>query len=94
MCSSDLGGTHYSGGSGGIGSGGDINLKGQGGTRAGSVNIHISGGDSFWGGGGRGSLDGGTTTDGSHGGGGGTAASNSYPAGDGGDGIIVVEEYK
>ena len=88
------GGTNYSGGEGGIGSSGNINLKGQGGMRTGNENVYISGGDSFWGGGGRASLAGGTSTDGSTGGGGGCASSNSYPAGDGGDGIIVIEEYK
>jgi hypothetical protein len=46
------GGTHYSGGEGGIGSSGNINLKGQGGMRTGNENVYISGGDSFWGGGG------------------------------------------
>jgi hypothetical protein len=86
--------TTYSGGEGGIGSSGNINLKGQGGMRTGSENVYISGGDSFWGGGGRASLEGGTSTDGSHGGGGGCAYSNSYAAGDGGDGVIFVEEYK
>lgn len=94
QASAPSGMTTYSGGEGGIGSSGNINLKGQGGMRTGNENVYISGGDSFWGGGGRAALEGGTSTDGSHGGGGGCAYSNSYPAGDGGEGIIVIEEYK
>jgi len=85
------GGVAYSGGEGGVGSNGDINLHGGTSFRTGSLNMQAPGGDSFWGGGGRGS-DGGTNINGYNGGGGG----NSYGSGSGtgGNGVVYVEEYK
>jgi hypothetical protein len=89
-----LGGYTWNGADGGLGSGGDINLRGQGGMIMGNVDDQAcSGGSSFWGGGGRGREDGGDLVfeEGAHGGGAG--ASDQETTNDGGTGIIVVEEY-
>ena len=86
----------------GVGSGGDINLTGQSGDGGhdGGTGTHSSGGtggSSFWGGGGCGLANSnnpsGAKEDGKHGGGGGGTA-NTHTSGDGGAGIVVVEEYK
>ena len=90
------------GGLGGIGSGGDLNLRGgdgDGGMDAASGNISMgSGGDSHWQGGGRAGHynSGEDPRAGLYGSGGGGAMDGlSTGAGaDGGDGVIVVFEYK
>ena len=95
--SSPVGGTFVNGG---VGSGGDINLQGQGGdgwtqgVRAGGG----AGGNSFLGGGGAsGTGDGGAGQAGYNGGGGSGAFSasgaSSYAGGAGGAGTVIVEEY-
>ncbi len=98
---------HRHGGIGGVGSGGDINLTGGSGT---SGNYSTAdnpnptstlAGASFWGGAGgsmaqsvHGSYTN-TRIDGKNGGGGGgTANSGSSVGGDGGAGVVYVEEYK
>ena len=95
------------GGIGGVGSGGDINLTGGSGT-SGNYSTDSNpnptstvGGASFWGGAGgsmaqavHGSYTN-TRIDGKNGGGGaGTANSSSSVGGDGGAGVVYVEEYK
>tara|TARA_B100001287_G_C22627386_1_gene503271 strand:- start:330 stop:1334 length:1005 start_codon:yes stop_codon:yes gene_type:complete len=85
---------------GGVGSGGDINIYGQGPAGHGAINynqggqnaIGGSGGNSFWGGGGAGGNSSSAPTVGTHGGGGGGPANANGVAG--GAGIVVVEEYK
>ena len=92
------GGTAESGGgaypgAGGAGSGGDINLVGQGAT----TNETSRGGATYWGAGGAGARNDGTYSHGGAGsqyGGGGGGAFGSNFTGDGGAGIVVVEEYK
>tara|TARA_R110000765_G_scaffold196901_2_gene302660 strand:- start:202 stop:858 length:657 start_codon:yes stop_codon:yes gene_type:complete len=89
-----LGGYTWAGSDGGLGAGGDINLRGQGGMILGNLDDQgCSGGSSFWGGGARGSEDTGDSVleEGIHGGGGG--ASDTASTNNGGTGIIVVEEY-
>lgn len=83
---------------GGVGSNGDINLKGgdgQGGSEVNAYNTAGKGGDSFWSGGGCGDFNnnGLPGTNGS-GGGGGQNATAARDGGQGGAGIVVVEEYK
>jgi hypothetical protein len=83
---------------GGVGSGGDINLKGgdgQGGSEVTANSTAGIGGDSFWSGGGCGdhNANGLPGTNGS-GGGGGQYGSAAKDGGQGGAGIVVVEEYK
>ena len=95
------------GGIGGVGSGGDLNLTGGSGT-SGNYSTDSNpnptstvGGASFWGGAGgsmaqavHGSYTN-TRIDGKNGGGGGgTANSGSSVGGDGGAGVVYVEEYK
>jgi hypothetical protein len=98
----DAGGCH--GGEGGIGIGGDINLKGsgaQGGLddTSGTPTYKPSGGvggGSFWGGAGRSTAhsNGGVATrHGLNGGGGGCGSYNDQAGGNGGVGLVVVEEY-
>jgi hypothetical protein len=92
---SEAGVTGYPG-AGGIGSSGDINLRGQ----AGSTKKTTRGGASYWGDGGHGNRTDGTYCHAgngdSYGGGGGGHSDTSQPGhcGSGGDGIVVVEEYK
>ena len=83
---------------GGLGSGGDINLKGQGGGGAfedqGGALVSVAGGNSFWGGGGDGIWSGTPGAGATGGGGSGDSSNNSAGAGaNGGDGIVYVEEY-
>ena len=84
---------------GGVGSGGDINLTGGGGGGAienqGGALVSVAGGNSFWGGGGAGVWSG-TPGVGTNGGGGSADADeNAAGAGaNGGNGIVYVEEYK
>jgi hypothetical protein len=85
------GGGYYPG-DGGTGSGGDLNLVGQGA----SVSYESQGGCSYYGGGGRGSRNDGTYAHGSAGGafgGGGGGAISGGNAGDGAAGVVYVEEY-
>lgn len=87
------------GGFGGIGSNGDINLRGgsgQGGFDGTTEWMSAgTGGDSFWSGGGRGALSSAGKPGENGSGGGGGATYNTVQQGEnGGDGIIVVEEYK
>lgn len=81
-------GTLSVGGSAGVGVGGDFNLRGSDGTDYdGFGDSGQDGGSSFWGGGARGGTNGGEN--GAQGGGGGGASSGK--AGNGGNGLIVVE---
>ena len=89
------GGGYYPG-PGGIGLGGDLNLKGQG---AGSY-VAIPGGNSFWGGGGRSARNDSTyshaESGGAYGGGGGGSGPQQGAPGQGGfggDGVVYVEEF-
>ena len=97
-------GGHYGGGLStvsiaGIGSGGNLNLKGnapQGGADGNFANTGGTGGASFWGGSGFGVYNN-TAYAGVTGGGGGgsnTASTSEQTAGVGGAGFCVVEEYK
>ena len=86
--------------SGGIGSNGDINLKGNA-SQGGNDNTSFSntaghGGGSFWGGAGFGrySGDGENGTLGGGGGGANTTSSTERSGGTGGSGFCVIEEYK
>ena len=98
-----VGGEMEGGGStymnGGVGSGGDINIRGQGSTSLGSGNQGSNGGSSYWGGGGGGGINysrphGGSGTYGSGGGGGyQTGSGAAGNGGNGGIGLIVVEQY-
>lgn len=92
----------FEGESGGVGSGGDLNI--QGGASGGGFNVSTSnalggtGGNSILGGGGR-SLPSPNTgvAGGNYGGGGSGAASDTatnYAGGDGADGVIIIEEYR
>ena len=85
------------GAEGGVGTGGDLNLNGQGANMptTGINEAGSTGGSSYWGGGGRGSRTDPTYahgTSGSYGAGGG-GANQSGNAGNGGLGVVVVEEY-
>lgn len=89
------------GGAGGKGVGGDLNLTGGAGQSGfwSGVNTDSSGGsggNSFWGGGGGYTSESGSATPGTHGGGG--VGAMGYHSGalssSGGDGIIVIEEYR
>ena len=88
------------GGNGGIGSNGDLNLRGACGEGGfdGSTSWQQGGlgGSSFFGGGGRGSTGNTNAVAGVNGGGGGAGSyfNTNRPGASGGDGIIVVEEYK
>lgn len=92
--------TNYSRALGGVGSGGDINIYGQGPAGNAAINynpggqnaIGGAGGNSFWGGGGSGGHSVSSPTAGTLGGGGGAGANTSGAAG--GAGVVVVEEYK
>jgi ribosomal protein L18 len=92
--------TNYIAVIGGVGSGGDINLQGQGPAGNAAINyngggtqaIGGGGGNSFFGGGGSGGRSGSAATAGTTGGGGGAGANT--PGAAGGVGIVVVEEYK
>jgi hypothetical protein len=98
-------GGHYAGAingvmSGGIGSNGDLNLKGDA-PQGGADNNQFSntagrGGGSFWGGAGFGRYNGAgeNGTLGGGGGGGNTTNGTEQSGGTGGDGFCVVEEYK
>ena len=98
---------YRSGGIGGVGTGGNLNLTGGSGTSGGYSTADnpnptsTLAGSSFWGGAGgsmAGATHGGKTAtriDGKNGGGGGgTAASTSAVGGDGGIGVVYVEEFK
>jgi hypothetical protein len=96
-----IGGSNYYSDPGGVGSGGDINLTGDGSGQAmgSDGNPSDSGGSSYWSGGGSGGGGQNRTEVGSagtHGSGGGAGSGGSYIAngGAGGDGIIVIWEYK
>ena len=82
---------------GGTGSGGDLNLDGQGTVQATDTieEAGSPGGCSYWGGGGRGSRSNPTYAHGTSGkyGAGGGGANSSGNAGTGGLGVVVVEEY-
>ena len=103
-CSATGGGggvSSYGGGfyppEGGVGSNGDINLHGNG-SDIGRLDNYAGGNGqgSFWGGGGRGPRNDPTYEHGGeawHGGGSGGANDGGF-TNDGGDGIVVVEEYK
>ena len=82
--------TPYDGGLGGLGTGGDLNLRGDSGAQ-GAVNGTHAGGGSFWGGSGKGTDSATAGDDGDHGGGGGGLYTATVTSG--GDGICVVEEY-
>ena len=98
---------YRSGGIGGVGTGGDLNLTGGSGTSGGystadnpNPTSNLAG-SSFWGGAGGSmgqAVHGGKTNtriDGKNGsGGGGTANSSSSVGGDGGVGVVYVEEFK
>jgi hypothetical protein len=89
-----MGAYQWDGSEGGEGSGGDINLRGQGGNIMGSLDdCAISGGNSFWGGGGRGRESGGDSVWEEGRQGGGAGASDQENTNNAGPGIIVVEEY-
>jgi hypothetical protein len=87
------------GGTGGQGSGGDINLRGNDGATGnidgpGNEEAGGSGGASYWGGSGRGGSYWGAKRNGVHGsGGGGTHVVSSNCGGAGGAGLVVVREY-
>jgi len=85
------------GGVGGDGTGGDLNLGGQGANMptTGIDEAGSTGGSSYWGGGGRGSRTDPTHAHGQSGsyGAGGGGANSSGNAGTGGLGVVVVEEY-
>jgi hypothetical protein len=92
-------------GSGGVGSGGDINLRGgQGGSSwmngSSAVAMGGTGGASYWSGGSAGQVNGSVKSSDSDqiygaggGGGGASLTSTDQDGGDGGDGIVVVYEY-
>jgi len=83
---------------GGVGSGGDLNLKGSAGGPAfeslGGALISSQGGSSYWGGAGAGQWAGNGEA-GQFGAGGGAAGSqqSSQPGGNGGNGVCYIEEY-
>ena len=83
---------------GGVGSGGDINLRGCGAGGAhealGGATVGPSGGSSYWSGGGYG-VWGSTAGDGEHGSGGGACGRNQADGsgGAGGAGMVYIEEY-
>ena len=87
----NAGGGHYPG-DGGAGSGGDLNITGQGAN----ITHEAQGGSSAFGGGGRGSRNDGTYAHGSAGGafgGGGGGATSGGNGGDGAAGVVFVFEY-
>ena len=82
---------------GGIGSGGDINIRGSSvvTSRETVDDAGSPGGDSFFGGGGRSAKTDGTYAHGGHGqyGSGGGGGNTSGAGGNGGSGVVVVEQY-
>ncbi|KAF1073596.1 phage tail protein [Halodesulfovibrio sp. MK-HDV] len=85
---------YHSGGAGGTGAGGDINLRGSGGSVGDHEAAGGAGGASYWGGGALGSMD--ESLDylhGSNGGGGGGRDEMAVQSGNGGKGLIVIKEF-